>query len=205
MKKIIGVYGLICSGKSTFAKLLAKEIDAVYINADDIGHEALLEKKHEIVALFSDKILDNNGNIDRKLLGKIVFSNKKKLKSLESISHPFINEKIKKIISNTDKSVIIDAALLIRSNLHNICDITIYVDSKVSDIIKRMKYTRHIEEKEARKRIKFQNDVKIKKFNADIIIKNMRDYNRLVMISKQIGRHYESNIISKYRRKTIFR
>lgn len=206
MKKVIGVYGLISSGKSSFAKLLSKDIGALYINADEIGHTALCIKKEEIVNAFSDRILDKNGNIDRKILGKIVFSDKKKLEKLESISHPFIYEEVKKMaLNNVENPVVIDAALLMRSDLYKLCDIKIYVDSKVSDIIKRMKKKRFMEEKDARKRIKSQRDVKIKKFNADIIVKNMKDYNRLVIISRRIGRHYESDTISKYRRKRVFR
>ena len=44
MKNVIGIYGLICSGKSSFSKLLAKELNALYIDADIIGHEALNDK-----------------------------------------------------------------------------------------------------------------------------------------------------------------
>ena len=51
MKNIIGIFGLICSGKSSFSKLLAKELNALYIDADIIGHEALNDKikKEELI------------------------------------------------------------------------------------------------------------------------------------------------------------
>ena len=192
MKNVIGIYGLICSGKSSFSKLLAKELNALYIDADIIGHEALNDKnkKEELIKAFSSDILDNNGNINRKKLGKIVFGNSKKLRKLESITYPYIEKKISELIKSTDKDVVIEAALIMRSEIYKMCGSLIYVNSKTADIINRMKKKRNISEKEARKVLKMQIDVKNKKSNADIIINNMRDYNHLIIVSKKLGRHY---------------
>ena len=192
MKNVIGIYGLICSGKSSFSKLLAKELNALYIDADIIGHEALNDKnkKEELIKAFSSDILDNNGNINRKKLGKIVFGNSKKLRKLESITYPYIEKKISELINSTDKDVVIEAALIMRSEIYKMCGSLIYVNSKTADIINRMKKKRNISEKEARKVLKMQIDVKNKKSNADIIINNMRDYNHLIIVSKKLGRHY---------------
>lgn len=206
MKNVIGIYGLICSGKSSFSKLLAKELKALYIDADIIGHEALDNKKEELILAFSKDILDDNGNIDRKKLGKIVFKNSKKLRKLESITYPYIENKIWELINSTDKNAVIEAALIMRSEIYKMCNSLIYVNSKTADIIRRMKKTRNISEKEARKILKMQTDVKNKKFNADIIINNMRDYNHLIIVSKKLGRHYgtKQKRKSKYGRKRLF-
>lgn len=206
MKNVIGIYGLISSGKSSFSKLLAKELKALYIDADIIGHEALDKKKEELILSFSKDILDNNRNIDRKKLGKIVFRNSKKLRKLESITYPYIEDKIWELINSTDKDVVIEAALIMRSKIYKMCNSLIYVNSKTSDIIKRMKKTRNISEREARKILKMQIDVKNKKFNADIIINNMKDYNHLIMVSKKLGWHYgtKQKRKSKYGRKRLF-
>ena len=58
MKNVIGIYGLICSGKSSFSKLLAKELNALYIDADIIGHEALndKDKKEELILSLTDQL-----------------------------------------------------------------------------------------------------------------------------------------------------
>ena len=206
MKNVIGIYGLICSGKSSFSKLLAKELNALYIDADIIGHEALNDKnkKEELIKEFSSDILDDNGNIDRKKLGKIVFGNSKKLRKLESINYPYIEEKVSKLINSTDKDVVIEAALIMRSEIYKMCNSLIYVNSKTADIINRMKKKRNISEKEARKILKMQIDVKNKKSNADIIINNMRDYNYLVIVSKKLGRHYGDKHKRKSARKRLF-
>ena len=206
MKNVIGIYGLICSGKSSFSKLLAKELNALYIDADIIGHEALndKDKKEELIKEFSSDILDDNGNIDRKKLGKIVFGNSKKLRKLESINYPYIEEKVSKLINSTDKDVVIEAALIMRSEIYKMCNSLIYVNSKTADIINRMKKKRNISEKDARKILKMQIDVKNKKSNADIIINNMRDYNHLVIVSKKLGRHYGYKHKRKSARKRLF-
>ena len=206
MKNVIGIYGLICSGKSSFSKLLAKELNALYIDADIIGHEALndKDKKEELIKEFSSDILNDNGNIDRKKLGKIVFGNSKKLRKLESINYPYIEEKVSKLINSTDKDVVIEAALIMRSEIYKMCNSLIYVNSKTADIINRMKKKRNISEKEARKILKMQIDVKNKKSNADIIINNMRDYNHLVIVSKKLGRHYGYKHKRKSARKRLF-
>ncbi|WP_157153930.1 dephospho-CoA kinase [Brachyspira murdochii] len=201
-KNIIGVYGLICSGKSSFSKMLAKEMNALYIDADLIGHEALINNKDNIVGEFSSDILDGSGNIDRKKLGAVVFNNFKKLKRLEEINYPYIENRVKELIDSSCKDVVIEAALIMRSKIRFMCTSLIYVNSKTSDIIKRMKKSRNISEHEARKRLKMQRDVKNNKFNADILINNMKDYNNLIIISKKLGRHY--GVKSKHRRKRLF-
>ena len=201
-KNIIGVYGLICSGKSSFSKMLAKEMNALYIDADLIGHEALINNKDNIVGEFSSDILDGSGNIDRKKLGAVVFNNFKKLKRLEEINYPYIENRVKELIDSSNKDVVIEAALIMRSKIRFMCTSLIYVNSKTSDIIKRMKKSRNISEHEARKRLKMQRDVKNNKFNADILINNMKDYNNLIIISKKLGRHY--GVKSKHRRKRLF-
>ena len=201
-KNIVGVYGLICSGKSYFSKMLAKEMNALYIDADLIGHEALINNKENIVNEFSSDILDGSGNIDRKKLGDVVFNNLKKLKRLEEINYPYIENRVKELIDSSCKDVVIEAALIMRSKIRFMCTSLIYVNSKTSDIINRMRKSRNISEHEARKRLKMQRDVKNNKFNADILINNMKDYNNLIIISKKLGRHY--GVKSKHRRKRLF-
>ncbi|WP_157148730.1 dephospho-CoA kinase [Brachyspira pilosicoli] len=204
MRNIIGVYGLICSGKSSFSKMLAKELDAFYIDADKLGHEDLENKKDIIVKEFSDSILDSNNNIDRKKLGSIVFSNKNKLKKLQDITYSYIEKKTEDLINSTDKDVVIEAALIMRSNIYKLCNSLVFVNAKTSSILKRMQETRNISEHHARKILKMQRDVKNKKLDADIIVNNMRDYNHLVIISRKLGWHYGNESKRKHGRKRLF-
>ena len=115
-----------------------------------------------------------------------------------------IKNKVKEMVDSTDKDVVIEAALIMRSKIPSICSSLIYVNAKTSDIIKRMRKTRNISETEARKRLKMQRDVKNNRFDADILINNMKDYNNLIMISKKLGRYYGVKSKSKCRRKRRF-
>lgn len=74
--KIIGITGKSGSGKTTFAKNLSTSIHGTYVDVDKIGHEALFRQEilEDLCYKFGTKILDNNGNLDRKKIGNIVFS-----------------------------------------------------------------------------------------------------------------------------------
>ena len=78
--KVIGLTGGIGSGKSTVSQFLA-ELGAFILDADKVGHEVLhrdTEVWREVVETFGREILTPTDDIDRKKLGKIVFSNKSK-------------------------------------------------------------------------------------------------------------------------------
>ena len=91
---LIALTGGIGSGKSRAAAIL-EEFGAHSISADTLAREVLERGEHgynEVVAHFGDAIL-NEGQIDRKKLAEIVFSDSKQLEVLESITHPLIRAK----------------------------------------------------------------------------------------------------------------
>lgn len=75
---VIYVTGLSGSGKSTFAKLLAEKLNYNYVSGDDIAHK-LYEKEivlDKVKKLFGSQVFDENGDFNRKKLGKIFFEQK---------------------------------------------------------------------------------------------------------------------------------
>jgi phosphopantetheine adenylyltransferase / dephospho-CoA kinase len=79
---IIGLTGGIASGKSKIGERLAKK-GAGVVNCDLVGHQVYLPetKGHQmVVEEFGKEVLDEEGKIDRKALGKIVFGNQVLLK-----------------------------------------------------------------------------------------------------------------------------
>ncbi len=140
--KIIGVTGNIGSGKSEISKYL-KIKNYFIIDADKIGHSVLLKDGNaykEVLNYFGNNILNKDYTINRKVLGKIVFSNEEKLNALTTITHKYIIKNIKCVIEerkkiNIDSYIVIDAALLIEANLHEICD---YVFVVVANLKKRI-------------------------------------------------------------------
>ena len=117
-QKIIAITGPIAAGKSEAAEYF-KLKGCFVVNADRIGH-AVLEKRNislKLLTVFGEGIFDNK-KINRKKLGVIVFSDKKKLAKLNSIVHPEIIKEIEKLIAkfysvkkNIGKIFVIDAAL----------------------------------------------------------------------------------------------
>ena len=129
-KIVICVTGKIGSGKSTASAILAKILDGKIIDVDKIGHKTL--EKEEVIEklkeVFGEKIV-KNGKVDRKALGKIVFSDRKLLKKLESILHPIMVKTVEEEVKNSKKIIIIDCALLERMELDKMCDLIITMKS----------------------------------------------------------------------------
>jgi len=137
---VIGVYGIIGSGKSTVARIFKENFNFKVIDVDKIGHEVLgfPEVKEKLLKEFGDMILKDDGvDIDNKILGDIAFSNKVKKKLLENIMWPFMTKIIESKIKENNR-VLIDAAVLYSAGWDKFCDYTIYVYSFVPIIILRL-------------------------------------------------------------------
>ena len=125
---VIGITGITGSGTSTVAKIIAGETGLV-INADQLVHD-LMKKNNpafaKIVAAFGESILSTDpetlGEINRRALGAIVFSNPAEMARLENILHPLVINHINEIIESSSRSIIvIDAPMLVESGLNTIC------------------------------------------------------------------------------------
>lgn len=116
--RIIGVTGGIGSGKSTVSRILCN-IGARIIDADIVSKKVVSKGEKaldEIVAYFGPDILDPNGELDRKKLAGVVFTDSEKLAQLNSITHKYIAQEIleqierEKAEKNYD-TLVMDAAL----------------------------------------------------------------------------------------------
>ena len=133
---VIGLTGYYCSGKSTVEKILSEEFGYNIIDADKVGHEVLVEYQNVIVDALGQEIL-TDGKINRKILGKIVFSDKTKLDLLNRIVHPLIFEKIKEKISNSNENFVVSAALFFETHCDTLCQKTFVVKAPLLTIIRR--------------------------------------------------------------------
>ncbi len=123
----IGLTGKYCAGKSHIASLL----DLPTIEVDELGVEALEAVKGEVIATFGTSIVQENREIDRKALGRIVFSDPLELAKLEALLHPQMREAVLKRVveyrKEEQKAIVINAALLKRMHLELFCDYVCYV------------------------------------------------------------------------------
>lgn len=175
---IIGLTGQTGAGKSTVSEIFEQNGFAV-INADIIARKvaekgsACLEK---IQYNFGNNVICNDGSLNRKKLGDIVFSDKKKLDILNSIMYPEITAEIKKqikiLFSENKNFILLDAPTLFESGADCLCDFIVSViaddDIRKKRIIKRDNLT----EKQALNRMNSQHNQEFFIQNSDYLIKN---------------------------------
>ncbi len=119
---IVGLVGKSCSGKDTVASLLDDRF--VAIDEDKLGHEALEKNIEKIKSSFGSDVI-SGGTVDRKALGKIVFSDPDKLRILNDITHPWMKEETLRMAEEIEKSgkiALINAALLEEMGFLPYCD-----------------------------------------------------------------------------------
>lgn len=173
MTLVIGITGSIAVGKSTVTNYLLNKGYCV-LDADKISHTALDKGSscyYKVIDLF-DCALDD-GNIDRKKLGNIVFNDALKKEKLESIIHPYVIDRLKEGIKDChDDMIFLDIPLLYEAHLEYLCDkiIVVYIDEDLQ--IKRLMERNHIDEEAARLLISNQISIEDKKKIADYVIDN---------------------------------
>lgn len=175
---VIGLTGGIATGKSTISSIL-KELGAYIVDADIIARSVVQKGEkayNEIVQHFGRKILMANGEINRKKLGHIVFSDSEKLKLLNQITHPEIIGRIKdKVEEYKDvgaKVIVIDAAILIEVGLDWYCDSIWLVSVDKETQIRRLMERDKFAYSDALNRINSQYTNERKSQFADVIIDN---------------------------------
>ncbi|MCK4356748.1 dephospho-CoA kinase [Candidatus Bipolaricaulota bacterium] len=120
--KVIGLAGEAGCGKSTVARELAKEKGIVWVDLDRLSWEIYRPQTptySQLISRYGEGILDSEGKIDRKRLGKIVFSNPEALDALNAIVHPAVTARLREIIHEEEergtKTLLVEGALLASS------------------------------------------------------------------------------------------
>ncbi|MFC1987820.1 dephospho-CoA kinase [Chloroflexota bacterium] len=191
MTKVIGLTGGIGSGKSTVSQYL-RELGAVIIDADKVGHEALkpdTETWRDIVATFGRQILTHSGEVDRKKLGEIVFNNPEALLRLNRIMHPRMHDMMKSRIEEYRQQgidvVVLEAALLIEANWTPRVDEVWVIIAPEAMILERIKKQRGLEEPQTLARIRSQLPAEERVKHADVIINNDGDLDEMKVRVKE--------------------
>lgn len=176
--QIIGLTGGIASGKSTASSIL-KSFGAIIIDADILAREVVKKGQpalERIVNTFGTKILNKQEELNRRVLGEIVFNNEEKLKKLNQIVHPAINSLAislfeKERIDGKGK-IVYDCPLLIEEKLLHLVDKVwlIYIDEEAQ--LKRLMERDNFTKEQAMKRINNQMPLKEKIKYADVLIDN---------------------------------
>ena len=175
---VIGLTGGIGTGKTEVCQLL-ENLGAKVIYGDSLGHEAYLPNTKtwsKIIESFGREILDEDGYVNRKTLGEIVFKNSELLKTLNSIMFPRIYEMVKErleILRNQGHPVaVVEAALLIEAKWTRLAD-QIWVTAAHSDIVvERIKARTNLDENAILSRIRSQMTQDERLEHATVVIEN---------------------------------
>lgn len=175
---IIGLTGSIASGKSTVAKMLEKyrfpivDADQVARQVVEPGEPALLE----IVAAFGEEILLEDGTLNRKKLGDLIFHDPSKRVKLNDIIHPAIRKEMLRQrdewLHNGAEVVVMDIPLLFESKLQHFVEKVLVVSLSEEKQLERLMERNQLTESEARARISSQLPLSVKEEGADAVIYN---------------------------------
>lgn len=177
LSRTFGLTGGVASGKSTVAAMFA-ELGAKVVEADRLGHE-LIRPPHlayqEIVRHFGFEILDPQGEIDRKRLGAIVFSEPEKLSVLNSIVHPRVIERVEQLatayrLQDPRALVLVEAALHYEAGIAGRFAKMIVAWCRPEQQLERLIAKTALSREEAERRIAAQMPAEEKRRRADYVI-----------------------------------
>ncbi len=174
----IGLTGGIASGKSTVADMI-RTYNIPIVDADVIAREVVEPGEsalEDIFRIFGSEMKAEDGGLNRKKLGSVIFNNEEKRKTLNSILHPAIRKRMLDQAAAFKKQgephVVFDIPLLFESRLNYLVERTllVYVDSSTQ--LERLVARDESSEAEASERIQSQMPIENKKDLADAVIDN---------------------------------
>ena len=126
---LIGLTGKYCAGKNYAAAILEKHGLPV-LDVDKLGHKALEDKKTEVFSRFGNEVRNQDGSVNRRLLGKKVFGKKDAITALEAIVHPQADRMTLEWIKlQKGKSCVVNAALLHKMSVFGQFNCILLVDA----------------------------------------------------------------------------
>ena len=196
--KVICLTGGLASGKSTAVKHLAEK-GASVIDADILGHQAYkpgTDAFNTVIKTFGKDILNDEGTIDRRILGGKVFGQPKELKKLTDIVWPEIRRlaelEIDEItVRNPDSLIVLEAAVLFEAGWEDIGQeiwvLTVDRETAITRSMARDKASR----KTVESRLDSQLSNEVRTSKADIVISNNGD---LAAMLAQVNTAFSNSI-----------
>lgn len=173
---VVGLTGGIATGKSTVAGFL-REAKVPVVDADQLGR-LVLEKDHvayrPVIDAFGERVLDEEGNIDRQRLGQVVFNDPSRRRILEEITHPAIaalaRRAMELIQERGEHLAFYEAALLVETGIYKSLSALVLVTCSVESQLRRLTARDGISDQAAAARIASQYPVEEKLKVANYVI-----------------------------------
>jgi len=182
----IALTGGIATGKSSVSKLFAQDGFDI-IDADKVAHMMLDRYASSIASKFGSHIV-SGGEVNRKVLGELVFNDEEKREELEELLHPAIYEEIATISESFDtefRPYIIDIPLFFEGGSYDIDDIVVvYASAQLQ--LQRLMQRDGISEEDALLRINAQLPIEHKKSLATHLIDNSSTVDNLINEYKKV-------------------
>ena len=169
---IIGITGGTGCGKTTLLKLIADQ-GGLILDCDAIYHELLASDAAMLAAIekrFPGVV--ENGGLNRKKLGAIVFSDENALLDLNRITHAAVKQEVLRRLETAPKLAAIDAIGLFEGGLSELCDVTVAVTAPEEARIQRLQLRDGISRDYAISRIRAQHDESWFQEQCDHVLEN---------------------------------
>lgn len=195
--KIIGVTGGVGAGKSAILSYLEEQYQAKVVLADQVANDVKEPGAvcyQPIVELLGKSILLEDGSINRKAMGQMIFSDEKLLGRVNGIIHPAVKSYIKDLIAE-HKSIgtevfVIEAALLLEDNYDAICDEVWYIYTSEEVRRQRLKASRGYSDEYTTDIMKKQLSDEVFRSRCDFVIDNSGE---LKDTKEQIDKRLQKN------------
>ncbi|HBC4663273.1 TPA: dephospho-CoA kinase [Staphylococcus aureus] len=180
MPKVIGLTGGIASGKSTVSELLSI-FGFKVVDADKAAREAVKKGSKglaQVREVFGDEAIDENGEMNRRYMGDLVFNHPEKRLELNAIIHPIVRdimEEEKQEYLKQGYNVIMDIPLLFENELENTVDEVWVVYTSESIQMDRLMQRNNLSLEDAKARVYSQISIDKKSRMADHVIDNLGD------------------------------
>ncbi len=206
---VVGLTGQTGAGKSTVAKVFEENGFAI-IDADIVARKVVEKGTQcldEIADFFGNGVITDEGTLNRPALAGIVFSDKAKLETLDTIIYPYITGEIlnmiKRFSAEGEKLILLDAPTLFESHADDFCEIIISVladpDIREQRIISRDGIT----SEQARKRMNSQMSEDFFISHSDYIIQNNGHITLVNEISKEVSDRIKDLFVSSTEQETV--
>ncbi|CAC9380621.1 dephospho-CoA kinase [Staphylococcus aureus] len=180
MPKVIGLTGGIASGKSTVSELLSV-FGFKVVDADKAAREAVKKGSKglaQVREVFGDEAIDENGEMNRRYMGDLVFNHPEKRLELNAIIHPIVRdimEEEKQEYLKQGYNVIMDIPLLFENELENTVDEVWVVYTSESIQMDRLMQRNNLSLEDAKARVYSQISIDKKSRMANHVIDNLGD------------------------------
>jgi dephospho-CoA kinase len=181
---VVGIAGGSGTGKSTIARHVALRFDGEHVDADRIGHDVMSEDAGVVDALrraFGGDAFDARGRVDRRALGRRVFSDPDALKTLNAIVHPAIMARCAVRVDVARAAgrrvAVVDAALLLEVAMPFPLDLAIALKCDRDEQRRRIFAKGGWSEAEVRARLDRQEGMEKYFYKADAVVDTGRSLN----------------------------